>query len=81
MASFWEKIEKFFAEPVDEAFLAGEPLEYEGKTFVPYRKEEDQYSQWPNATCPICGGLNLKKRLYYSKESETYAHKECLLKK
>ncbi len=76
--SFLKKLEDFFF--AEDPPLEGEPITWQGKVFVPYRKENDQYVQWPNATCPICGGLQLKKKLYYNKESETYCHKECLLK-
>lgn len=78
MASFLEKIEKFFSEEEDQAFLAGPPVTHEGRQYVPYRKEEDQWAVWPNATCIICKGLQLKKKLYYNKESETYIHRECV---
>jgi hypothetical protein len=73
-----DKIDEFFAPDPEPT---GEPIEYEGKTYVPYNSKEDPEAVWPNATCPICNGLNLKRDLYVNRETNTYVHKEHLLKK
>jgi hypothetical protein len=74
--SVLEKIGNFFAP--EEEVPTGDPITYQGKVYVPYYSKDDQYAVWPNATDPICGGLSLKREMYWNKETETYSHPECL---
>jgi hypothetical protein len=74
-----DKIADFFDDPGPEP-VQGEPIEFQGTTYSPYHGQEDQYAVWPNAVCGRCRGVSLKPKLYYNRETETYYHKECLLK-
>lgn len=76
-----EKIGEFFEDPGPEP-VTGDPIEYKGVVYTPFQGQEksDEYPAWPNAVCPCCKGVQLKPKMYFNKENQTFYHKECLLK-
>lgn len=71
-----DKIGKWFEE--DESWKRKEPVRHEGKVYGAWAPEEDGRAAWPNAACAKCGGIMLKKEMYWNRETDTWYHPECL---
>lgn len=74
--SFMDKLKELFAE--DESWKAKEPVRFEGKLYGAWDPGKDKRAAWPNATCAKCGGLSLKKEMYWNAETDSWYHLECL---
>ncbi len=73
---FLDKIKEMFAE--DESWKTKEPVTFEGKVYGAWVPEKDKRAPWPNAICAKCGGVTLKKEMYWNSESDTWYHLECM---
>jgi hypothetical protein len=76
MGRFLDRLNEFFAE--DESWKQKDPIEFEGRSYGAWVPEEDDRKAWPNATCVKCGGIMLKKEMYWNRETGAWYHPDCL---
>jgi hypothetical protein len=74
--SFWDKVVEFFKE--DDSWMRKEPRQFQGKTYTAWDEKADARAAWPNAPCAKCGGIGLKKELYWNRETDTWYHPDCM---
>lgn len=71
-----DKICALFAE--EESWKRKDPVTHQGKVYGAWIPEEDPCAAWPNAKCAKCGGITLKKELYWNRDSNSWYHFKCL---